>query len=589
MSPARRLVSMLLVLLCIGMLLLDVRAWVVPYARVGLTVSADGTRIVRLRDPVAANAAGVRVGDHIDVRGTTLAQRLRLFVGTVPGGVVHARIAHADGPFRDVTLVANPVATLADTLAGRATLATAMYVLSQFANAILAFGVAAVIAWRRPSVAAAALVYAAGGTVLATQLAGTFAWLPDPLFVVIAFACGTLFAQLPAYALLVFLAWFPHAPATPREWTFARWAAGVFVLACIFESVRTWNWKSYLPAELVAEAASPWLATAAVIVFTATAYAMASGETRRRIAWVLVGVVLSTVGLTVFNAVGLTPATAIGAEARSWWYAAMDVLGMSIWLSLAYAVLRHRVLDLGFVVNRTLVYGVLTSLVVVVVSLVDWLCGHFLASRFSLAFEAVVAVGLGLTLNRLHGSTERLVDRVVFRERHRAETRLRQRATALAFAQSETDIDTTLASDACAILRLGSGAVFRRDPDAAARYRRVAARAWDDDDATVIDAGSILVRSLLTERGIVVLEDLAIEQPGLPAGLARPVIAVPIAFQSELVGFVLYGPHVDGTLPDPEELDLLQQLAKAAGSVYEIVELRSWRRSLLTSSAVALS
>jgi hypothetical protein len=464
-----------------------------------------------------------------------------------------------------------------------------MYVLSQFTNAILAFGVAAVIAWRRPSVAAAALVYAAAGTVEAARLTATFAWLPDPLFAAIAFACGTLFAQLPAYALLVFLAWFPRAPATPREWTFARWAAGVFVVACIFECVKTWNWKTYLPGELLAQAASPWLAAAVVIVFTAAAYAMASGETRRRIAWVLVGIVLSTVGLTLYNAVGQVPGTALGPDARAWWYAAMDVVGMSIWLSLAYAVLRHRVLDLGFVVNRTLVYGVLTSLVVVVVSLVDWLCGHVLASRFSLAFEAVVAVGLGLALNRLHGRTERLVDRVVFRERHRAETRLRQRATALAFAQSETDIDATLASDACAILRLGSGAVFRRDPDAAARYRRVAARAWDDAHAMVIDAGSILVRSLLTERGIVVLEDLAIEQPGLPGGLARPAFAVPIAFQSELVGFVLYGPHLDGTLPDPEELDLLQQLAKAAGGVYEIVELRSWRRSLLTASAVALS
>jgi hypothetical protein len=580
---------MLLVLLCIGMLFLDVRAWVLPTGKLGVSVSADGTRIVRLRDPAAANAAGVYVGDRIDVRGMTLPQRLRLFAGTVPGGVVQARVAHAGGPFRDVTLVAKPTATLADTLAGRATVATAMYVLSQITIALLALGVAAVIAWRRPSVAAAVLVYAAGGTVEATRLAATFASLPDPLFAAIALVCGAVFAQLPAYALLVFLAWFPRAPATPREWTFARWAVGAFVVACIFEFVKTWYWKSYLPGELVAEAASPWLATAAVIVFTVTRYAMASGETRRRIAWVLVGLVLSTVGLTVFNAVALLPVTVVGPEAKSWWYAAMDVLSMSLWLSLAYAVLRHRVLDLGFVVNRTLVYGLLTTLVVVVVSLVDWLCGHFLASRFSLAFEAIVAVGLGLALNNLHGRTEHLVDRVVFRERHRAETRLRQRASALAFAQSETDIDTTLASDACAILRLASGAVFRRDPDAGARYRRVAAHGWEDADATVIDAGSILVRSLLTERGIVVLEDLAIEQPGLPGGLARPAIAVPIAFQPELVGFVLYALHVDGTLPDPEELDLLHQLAKSAGSVYEIVELRSWRRSLLTASAVALS
>jgi hypothetical protein len=582
---------MVLVLVSIGLLTLAVGEWLFPIGTAGIRVqgTAGDTRIEYLVDARAANAAGIHVGDRIDVQGFPFADRLRFFAGAVPGSVLHVRIAHGNGPFRDVAVTMNRRQTLEDGLAGHGATPRTVQMLAQAAGAIVAFGVAALIGWRRPSIAAAALVFTAAGTIEATRAAALIAWLPDPLFVPVALTLGALFAQLPAYAVLVFIAWFPHAPQTPGERGRATWAVAIFAAAFVFECAKTAYFKTYLPIPQAAAEISPWLAIAAVTAFTATAYVAATGETRRRVAWVLAGVVVSCFGLTIYNAIAFLPAAFISPSDRQWWYAAMSVVPMSFYIALAYAVLRHRVLDLGFVFNRTLVYGVMTTLVVVVVSLVDWVCGRFfMATGFTLVFEALVAIAVGVALNRLHSATERLVDRVVFRQRHLAETRLRQRATALAFAHDEADIDTTLACDACAILGLASAAVFRRDPDAIGRYQRLASFGWDDDAAAAVDAGSILVRSLLTEGGIVILDDLAIDHPGLPAGARRPALAVPVVFQSELLGFVLYGPHLDGTLPDPEELDLLRHLAKEAGGVYEIVELRRWRRSILVHPAIAL-
>jgi len=581
---------MVLVLVSIGLLALGAGEWLFPIGTAGTRVqgTAGDTRIGYLVDARVANAAGIHVGDRIDLQSFSYGDRVRFFAGASPGSVLHVRIAHGNGPFRDVavTMIRRP--TLEDGLAGHATAPRTAQMLAQAAAAIIAFGVAALIGWRRPSIAAAALVFTAAGTIEATRAAALVAWLPDPLFMPIAFTLGALFAQLPAYAVLVFIAWFPHAPQTTGERRRATWAVAIFGAALVFECAKTAYFKSYEPVALAAAEISPWLAIAAVIAFTTTAYVAATGETRRRVAWVLAGIVVSCFALTIYNAIGFLPDAFVSPTGRQWWYAATSGAGISFSVALAYAVLRHRVLDLGFVFNRTLVYGVLTTLVVVVVSLVDWVCGHFfIATRFTLAFEALVAIAMGVVLNRLHTATERIVDRVVFRSRHVAETRLRQRAMALAFAHDEADIDTTLACDACAILGLASAAVFRRDPDAVGRYHRLASFGWDDDTATAIDAGSILVRSLLTEGGIVVLDDLAIDHPGLPAGGGRPALAVPVVFQSELLGFVLYGPHVDGTLPDPEELDLLRHLAKEAGGVYEIVELRRWRRSMLIHPAIA--
>ncbi|HTL20073.1 MAG TPA: hypothetical protein VL220_05115 [Steroidobacteraceae bacterium] len=47
---------------------------------------------------------------------------------------------------------------------------------------------------------------------------------------------------------------------------------------------------------------------------------------------------------------------------------------------LTYAVLRHRVIDVGFVISRTLVFAVFTGLLLVLFAVVEWLVDHFYIS-----------------------------------------------------------------------------------------------------------------------------------------------------------------------------------------------------------------
>ena len=68
----------------------------------------------------------------------------------------------------------------------------------------------------------------------------------------------------------------------------------------------------------------------------------------------------------VLGATGLTTAAAVSAGIVS------DALVGAAMLILAYAILRHRVIDVGFAVNRALVFAVFTGLLLVSFGIVEW-------------------------------------------------------------------------------------------------------------------------------------------------------------------------------------------------------------------------
>ncbi|MDQ6825304.1 MAG: GAF domain-containing protein, partial [Candidatus Eremiobacteraeota bacterium] len=156
------------------------------------------------------------------------------------------------------------------------------------------------------------------------------------------------------------------------------------------------------------------------------------------------------------------------------------------------------------------------------------------------------------------------------------ERRIEQRIAALPYATSETSVDLAMSTEAAKLLQLNSAAVFRR-ADRDEPFRRVAGEGWPGESILEIDRDSLLVRTLLAQERSFFLADLAIDHQGLPHDGSRPILAVPIASQHELLGFGLYGAERDGASPDPQKVELLDRLAQAASSAYSMVEARRWR------------
>lgn len=544
----------------------------------GVTLAPSGNQaiITTVLPGSAAYKAGVRHGDVVPILGMPLGARWRLQINYSPIGKQIAVPVIHDDKRRMVTFVAQ-----ASTKPQSPFDLWALLV-----NAFLSLSIVAVIGWRKPSVATAALVLYGMGACTTGAIVGQFSWLTEPLFTFAAAFIFTAFSSLPIAALLPFVVRFPHEPETRQGRVRMRVADGLFAVSAVIFTIETLFEPFLFGSWFIFDILSATVLMAVVLLFAVLVYRDAQGEARRRIGWVIAGMVVSAIGYTGFNIVDTVVLSGgHGIVALS---SAFMLLQAGLPLALAYAVLRHRVLDIGFALNRTVVYGAMTALVVVVVSLVDWLSGRVISEqRWALVVEALITIGFGFALNWIHGKTERVIDRIVFRARHTAEKRIEYRIGALAFATSPAAIDEAVAVEAPRILDLSSAAVFSRLA-ASEPFGRRSAFAWDDGTEHEFYDDSLLVRTLRSLERPIVLDDVAITLDTAPTGASRPVLAIPIVTQHELIGFALFGNRRDGALPDPEEIGLLAKLCAAAGNAYGAVEARQWReRATLLERSLA--
>ncbi len=167
----------------------------------------------------------------------------------------------------------------------------------------------------------------------------------------------------------------------------------------------------------------------------------ANGAERVRMRWVLTTFGFGFGGLVISLAV-----LAFTGEADSWTqYLTLTIVAMPF--GLAYVILRHRMLDIGFVVNRALVYTGVSVVVVGTFIVFEWLLGHVIDehSRASTVLQLAGALVLGLSVRFIHNSVDRYVDDLFFRERHEAERAVRRFAhEALLITDATELVDKTV-------------------------------------------------------------------------------------------------------------------------------------------------
>ena len=238
---------------------------------------------------------------------------------------------------------------------------------------------------------------------------------------------------------------------------------------------------------------------------------------------------------------------------------------------LGYAVLRHRVLDFGFAVNRAMVYGT-TSL---------FLAGAFmLASQLLnriLQFEARedhrildVAIGLGLALTARQAVrwVDPRVQRVFFRRWHAAASKLAafridaihgKEPAALRVEFLHAVVEYAEAEGAAFYRAAGDGTLQRTEAIGAAPPAQV-------------EAGDPLVAALEGSSGAI---DVPRTGSVVPAALALSMKA-----HGRLVGVVLVGAKAEGEPFRPDERKQLALTAQQVGIELELARLRALESAL---------
>jgi MFS family permease len=291
------------------------------------------------------------------------------------------------------------------------------------------------------------LVVNPGSVPLAAQIGAFAAWLWAP-------AGGLVGIYLPLL--------FPDGRLPSRRWRPLAWFAGALILL-----VSATTLLAPGPVPELGEGvpnpfgleSQPWLAEAAIVLrplffvcFLASAlslilrYRRSGGEEREQIKWLafaasLVGLLLmsSTVSTLIF-----VPEAFTGTERPLWLALLQDAVAISataIPVAVGFAVLKYRLYEIDLIINRTLVYGLLTA----TLALLYFGSVTALQSLFSLLTGqgntlAIVASTLAIAalFNPLRRRIQSFIDRRFYRRKYDAAKILEAFGTKL---RDQTDLE----------------------------------------------------------------------------------------------------------------------------------------------------
>ena len=544
----------------------------------GVWIGGHAKQITAVTPGGVADRAGLREGDVLEFDPANDESWILASYREMPEGFsATLPVRHADGSTTVATLAPERVAYLPS-------LNDRMALLSRFAALPISILLGVWVVWARPSLMAWCLL-------LAMTATGPVAPWRIHYF---AFEAGRGFDLSPVMGLQsgLFIAIVPFALCFPRNtlagWSWGKRALGLAViLAWLVFRVQT---EILVPFEYEGTSgaisgifvAVLTLSCVAALTIFADTYREADGGDRARLKWAMLGmsaalvaVILATLFLHLPYWIS-PPVSGSGLSPGHWTYSLC--LGIFWPLAVGYAILSQRVVDVQFAVGRTLVYGAVWTLALATVAAVHWLLGRLIEpTQLTVGLEVLAAIGVGVALNRMTRGISRLLDRVLFRQHYQAEQRLRRVTAALPHATTERSIAEALVLEPVRHLDLASAALFYRD-GSEGPLRRVLAHGWSDEHATTLAADALLVRYLQSEHGALTLDDAQWLPDGVPQGAAHPALAIPVVNQQVLNAVALYGAHANSTLPDPDEVGLLQALAKAAAISHQHVRIATLAR-----------
>ncbi|HKU80719.1 MAG TPA: PDZ domain-containing protein [Candidatus Tumulicola sp.] len=387
--------------------------------------------------------------------------------------------------------------------------------------------------------------------------------LPATAFVALTFVLSTIFGPWSVLPLLPFVLRFPNGDLL--GWR-RKIAAFVWAVLAMSYAAYVYEWQCFmtqraLPSwDFILSVVLPLAGFALAALIVAKNVAVATPAERQRWGFLAIGTIASFVAYAIYYVPGVP-------------FAAGQIVGFAVVLMpicIGYAVFRLRVIDVNFVLNRALVYGILSLVVIAFISLLDWVLSRAISQeRLALGIELLVTIAVGFLLDRINRVVERLVEAVFFRRRRQSESYLRRAAAALPYATGEPAIADGLVEVPVDAFDLSAAALYRRSENGT-RFEGVATSRRTPIAPPGFDADHLLVRMLLAGEKKIWLDEL---RSHLDAdNSAIYTLAVPVSVRHELVCFTLYGAHANGAQLDPEEAELLDELSREASRAFDHVE-----------------
>ena len=515
---------------------------------------ADRHTIVVGPAPGVPLAAPILAGDRLDPAAQSFEVRSALDVAyngrTLPWDKTYTlHLVHASGPSAggayDATVT---TAMLPPTPKLRTVQASLALIMPLFGLTAL------LLLWRGRDRAAAAVAAWNGAFVLGVALN----YMPiDGVFGVLILQTGLIAFLIGRWAFYV-MADFLAAPllSVPLKFFFHA-AFGLVLLLGAVQSLGSALFFAWLgDVELALPRYSlffSWIFVVPVVLLL-VGYARAQAGLKVKLGWVAFSGVMVIASVTITNA---QPFGYIGS------YAVSSVTFVFVVLSMAYALLRLRLVSIAIVFDRALVYGLVTTLVVGVVAAVNSVVlRETLPPGASLALQVLVPLALGIVLGRVREYLNRVVERVFFRAKYLSEKALRN------FSRRAGHFDDT------ASLLDGTVAELQRH----ARAPAVAVYSVENRECKKLkqSAGKPFPAGLRTDDAALVAlraEHRAVDLDALASALGEDGCAFPKLVLGNLRGLIVLK-NRPGEHYGADEKKLLTHVAREVGAAWRILRAR---------------
>ena len=489
--------------------------------------------------------AGLHAGDTVRFASQDLETRAAL-LAPVPGS--RLRLVESDG--REITIVAHPGSKQA----------LPLVIIAVKLAYLLVAGLLVLRRWEEFSVRALVLFLTGFGLALALPNSNP---IVSSEFSYALFVVGAMLLLICAGAAAAqFSAHLTTSPgvAERRLALAAVVSAGVGIVAGIAVQLFYTVHSAAARALISLLFALPFLLAIATLI---VGYVFARAADRSRRLWVLLIIGIGMVGPAVdFLVIALSGYNAVVDQSAFLTVAIIPV-------GLAYVILRHRLIDVGFVLNQAAVYAGVSIIIVGVLVIVETLLSNYVASTSHVTNTAVqlgVALTLGFSINAIHKRVERFVDRVFFRARYAAQAALHAFALDAAYLT-----DASLLLERCVQNVLQHAHATRAGTwiaDSSGEYRM----ASGDFPAGRIDPNDPAVVAMRARHIVVDLHASASALPG--------VLAFPLVSGGELIGILACDAKTDQETYAPDERASLEEVARAVAHALRALRIRELEREI---------
>jgi len=384
----------------------------------------------------------------------------------------------------------------------------------------------------------------------------------------LAFEATQAYVATAALLLFAILFYREHNGPVPRWVWPAYWTyiAAFGVITAGWCGLAAWNYSLPLMAH------ANWLSTigiyaglGAAFIGLVTGWARSRRELQKRYA-------IMTVAISMVIVCDLMFAVSFMLNGGFFNHAYHAVFMAAEWISaaghllFAYAVLRDRVIDLGFVINRAVVYGVISALLLVSFGIVEWAIEHFIpieSREKSALLDAAIALGIYLVFHRVRDSVEHFIERLFFHKWHANEEKLRRFVKEADYITHPADLLRAFAAEVPRFCHGAAADICLRD---------------DSGDFTApglrIGANEPAMVALRARRDVV--------EPLSTGSQLATALLLPFVYKGDVFGCVAVAAKPSGAAYRPDEIEALGWAAQQIGLDYHALEAEDARRDIVT-------